>query len=173
MFMYVEYTPDKKKEYKHGRRVYEFSPWSFVWNNDSYYILGHSKHHDKAVTFRVDRIAAPKLTELPAIPMPDGFDLATYVQSVFSMYDGPMLDVTLKCENAQMKTIIDRFGEEARTERADSGHFYAKVCVSASQTFYGWVFGMGGAIEIVNPAEAVGSYRDMLGRAYSITVEKP
>ncbi len=171
-FMYVEYTPDKKKEYKHGRRVSEFCPWKFVWDNDKYYIIGYSKTHGKAAKFRVDRIAAPKLTDLPAVPMPEDFDLAAYVKSVFQMYDGPMLDVTLKCRNELMKSIIDRFGEDVETEIADAEHFKAMVSVSASKTFYGWVFASDGAIEIMKPAEAVQEYADMLNRAKVIAVDK-
>ena len=164
-FMYVEYAPDKKRIYKHGQRIYELSPWCFVWDNEKYYILGHSKHHGKGITFRVDRIASPKLTDLPAIPAPDGFDPAEYVKSVFQMYDGPLLDVTLKCKNEMMKTIVDRFGEDVETKIADAGHFYASAGVYASKTFFGWVFGMDGAVEIVAPAEAVKAYRDMLKKA--------
>jgi len=167
-FMYYEYGPDKKRIYKHGRRIYELSPWAFVWNNDSYYIIGHSKTHDKDATFRVDRIAAPKLTDKQAIPAPEDFNLADYVQSVFQMYDGPTLDVTLKCANDFMKTIIDRFGEDVQTGIADTEHFYAKVRVSASKTFYGWVFGMDGAIQITAPTEAVEAYRAMLNSAKSL-----
>ena len=167
-FMYYEYTPDKKKVYKHGRRVYELSPWAFVWNNDSYYIIGYSESHGKAAKFRVDRIAAPKLTDAAAVPAPKDFDLAAYVQSVFQMFDGPMLDVTLKCENALMKSVVDRFGENAHTEIADEGHFYAKVSVSASKTFYGWVFASDGAVTVTTPAEAVKAYQDMLDRAKSL-----
>ena len=164
-FMYFEYTPDKEKAYKHGRRIYELSPWAFTWDTDNYYIIGYSKTHDKVATFRVDRIAAPKLTDLPAISVPEDFDLATYVRSVFQMYDGPMLDVTLKCKNEFMKTIIDRFGEEVHTGIADAEHFYTKVSVSASKTFYGWVFALDGAIEITAPDEAVNAYKSMLNRA--------
>ena len=161
-FMYYEYKPDKIKVYKHGRRVYEFSPWVMVWNNDHYYILGHSESHGKITTFRVDRIAAAKLTDIDAVPEPKSFNLASYMKSVFQMYDGPLLDVTLKCENAWMKTIIDRFGEKVHTEIAGEKHFYAKVSVSASKTFYGWVFASGGAVEISSPTEAVEEYHAML-----------
>ena len=101
------------------------------------------------------------------MPVPDNFDLAAFVKSVFHMYDGPILDVTLKCENTMMKTIIDRFGDGVPTEISDSEHFHAFVRVSASKTFYGWVFGMGGSIQIVAPSEAVEAYRDMLNRAIS------
>lgn len=164
-FMYYEYGPDKKKTYKHGRRVYTFSPWGFVWDNEKYYIIGYSDKHEKVATFRVDRIAAPKLTEIEAIPSPDGFNLADYSKSVFQMFDGPILDVTLKCENDLMKTIIDRFGESVHTKIADNGHFYTTVSVSASKTFYGWVFGLDGAVEIIAPTEAVNTYLTMLEKA--------
>lgn len=170
-FMYYEYGPDKKKTYKHGRRIYTFSPWGFLWDNEKYYIIGYSDKHEKAVTFRVDRIAAPKLTEMNAISAPDGFNLADYGKSVFQMFDGPMLDVTLKCKNELMKTIIDRFGEGVQTKIADHEHFYAKVSVSVSKTFYGWIFGLDGAAEIVAPAEAMKDYCTMLERAnpYAVT----
>lgn len=172
-FMYYEYGPDKKKTYKHGRRVYEFSPWSFVWSNDYYYIIGFGESHGMAVKFRVDRMAALKLTDMDAVPTPEDFDLAAYAKTVFQMYDGPMLDVTLKCENALMKTIIDRFGEDVETELADKEHFHAKVTVSASKTFYGWVFALDSAVEILAPAEAVDTYCAMLDKARSCTVDKP
>jgi predicted DNA-binding transcriptional regulator YafY len=163
--MYIEYAPDKKKTYKHNRQVYEFSPWAFVWNNDSYYIIGYSESHGKTVKFRVDRIAAPKLTDLPAVTAPEDFDIAAFVKSTFQMFDGPPLNVTLKCENSLMKTVIDRFGEEVCTEIADVEHFRVKISVSASKTFYAWVFALDGAAEIIDPAEAVTAYRHMLMRA--------
>ena len=166
-FMYYEYGPDKKKEYKHGRRQYEFSPWAFVWDSDKYYVLGHSKHHGKAVTFRVDRIAVPKLTEQDAAPMPNDFDLAAYTKSVYQMYDGPMMDVTLRCENYMMKTIIDRFGEDVPTQMDGKVHFTANVSVAGSKTFYGWIFSLDGAVKITAPEEAVAEYHTMITRAKS------
>ena len=164
-FMYVEYGPNKRKTYKHGQRIYEFSPWTFVWNNDKYYVIGYSEHHGKAAKFRVDRIAAAKLTELSAVPMPEDFDLADYVKSIFQMYDGPLLNVTLECENVLMKAIIDRFGEDVETKIADREHFCVTVRVSASKTFYGWVFSSDGAVKIISPVEAVNEYQAMCNRA--------
>ena len=120
----------------------------------------------------MDRIAAPKLTEVDAVPMPEDFNLAAFVKSVFQMYNGPLLDITLRCDNAMMKTIIDRFGEDVQTKIADPGHFYAKVSVLVSKTFFGWLFGMDGAIRLVALAEAVEAYRAMLGRAANASIIK-
>ena len=171
-FMYHEYTPMKKKVYKHGRRVYELSPWHLAWDSDKYYVIGYSKHHSKGIKFRVDRIASPKMTDLPAIPAPDDFNLAEYVKSVFQMYDGALLEVTLQCKNDFMKTIVDRFGEDVETSIADDEHFNAKVKVHASKTFYGWLFGMDGAVRIIAPDEAIITYSDMIKTAASITIKK-
>ncbi len=164
-FMYIEYSPGKQKTYKHNRQVYELSPWAFVWNNDCYYVTGHSESHGKAVKFRVDRMAAAKLTDVPAVPAPEDFDLAAFVQATFQMFDGPMTDVTLRCENSLMKAIIDRFGEDVETTVIDKDHFSVTVRVSASKTFFGWVFASDGAVEIISPDETVAAYRGMLARA--------
>jgi len=90
---YFEWGADKKKVYKHRRKDYHFSPYGLIWNNDRYYAVGWSDSHGKIITLRVDRIAAPKLTDEGAEPRPEGFDMAFYAESVIQMYDGPVRDV--------------------------------------------------------------------------------
>ena len=77
------------------------------------------------------------------------------------MFDGEEEMVTLECENPLMKVIIDRFGEEVDTERISQDKFLAKVSVSTSKTFYGWVFLFGGQIKIVGPDKVKKEYIDM------------
>ena len=158
-FKYYEYDRNKKKDYKHNRHTYTFSPYALLWNSDRYYAVGYSDKHGKVITFRVDRIATPKLFDAPAVPKPEGFDIKLYTKSVFQMYDGSALQrVTLKCENDLMKSIIDRFGEDVETEILDDGHFTAAVDISVSQTFYGWVFSFGGRIQIFSPDIVASEY---------------
>lgn len=57
-FKYYEYDHNKKKIYKHKRKVYELSPYVLIWNGDNYYTIGYSASHGKIIKFRVDRIAA-------------------------------------------------------------------------------------------------------------------
>ena len=45
-----------------------------------------------------------------------------------------------------MKTIIDRFGEDVQTLAYDVTSFRVLAEVSASPTFFGWVFGFGGKV---------------------------
>ena len=64
------------------------------------------------------------------------------------MYDDYDCTVELLCDNELMKTIVDRFGEEVQTRRADAERFIATVDVSVSSTFYSWVFTYVGKIKI-------------------------
>jgi len=157
-FKYYEYNSRKQKVYKHNRRLYCLSPYTMLWNNDCYYVLGYSDSHGKVATFRVDRIAAPELCDEPAVPAPEGFDPSVYSKSVFQMYDGAEQAVTLKCENTLMKSVIDRFGEDVETSVLDEGHFSARVHVSASPTFFGWVFSFVGKMEIIAPQIVADEY---------------
>lgn len=105
----------------------------------------------KVVTFRVDRMCRPELSESVFCPRPEGYDIGKYCRRVFSMYDGADCTVELKCENSLMDDIVDRFGEQVQTGRYDSSHFTARVQVSVSPTFYAGVFTYGGQIEILSP----------------------
>jgi predicted DNA-binding transcriptional regulator YafY len=162
---YFDWNAKKEKVYRHGNKIYSFSPYGMVWNNDRYYTVGWSDSHNKVITLRVDRIADPKLTKRHAVPKPEGFDMAFYAESVIQMYDGAVRDVTLRCENDMMKHVIDIFGEDVKTEITDEEHFTAYVRTPASPTFFSRICTFGGAIRITAPEDVLRSYREMLKAA--------
>lgn len=161
-FQYQEYAQNKEKILKHDGYTYYFSPYALIWNDDCYYAIGFSEKHDKIAKFRVDQMVGLAITEQAAVRKPADFDVSDYFSQVFSMYEGQEQDVVLKCENDLMKHIIDRFGENVYTAPTDDKHFCAKVTVSLSQTFYGWVFSFGGKMKITAPKEAVDGFNAIL-----------
>ena len=165
MLKYHDWSGDKKKVYKHRRRDYAFTPYGLIYNSDNYYAVGWSDTHGRVITLRVDRIASPELTDMPAVPKPDGFNMAFYADEVFQMFDGPLLEVTLLCEDDLMKNVIDRFGEDVDTERTAIGYFVARVRVPASPTFFAWVFSFGGRMRIIKPEDVAKDYREMARKA--------
>ncbi len=141
-FQYYDYTGLKKKVLKNKGEVYKISPYHLLWNGDYYYVIGYSEKKGKIVTFRVDRIAAtPEILEKESVPQPEGFNIADFTKEVFFMYDGDEVTVDLRCDNSLI------------TE------------VSASQTFFGWVFGFGGKVQILASAEIKEQYRQMIMKA--------
>ena len=81
------------------------------------------------------------------------------------MYDGEEVLVDLRCDNSLMKTMIDRFGEDITTSVYDESSFKATIEVSASPTFFGWVFGFGGKVQILAPESVKERYRQMIRQA--------
>lgn len=162
-FQYYDYTGLKKKVLKNKGEVYKLSPYHLLWNGDYYYVVGYSEKKGKVVTFRVDRIAAtPEILEKESVPQPENFNIADFTKEVFFMYDGDNVTVDLRCDNSLMKTMIDRFGEDVTTLAYDMTSFRLITEVSASPTFFGWVFGFGGKVQILAPAEVKEQYRQMI-----------
>lgn len=168
-FQYFDYVGLKKKVLKNKGEVYRLSPYSLIWNDDYYYVVGYSNKRDKIVTFRVDRIASvPEIINENYVPMPSNFNVSDYSKQVFSMYDGEEIEVDLKVHNSLLKTMIDRFGEDVTTLAYDMESFRLRTTVSASPTFYGWVFSFSGKIQILGPDKIKEEYKQMIINATQI-----
>ena len=165
-FQYYDYTGLKKKVLKNKGEVYKLSPYKLLWCGDYYYVLGYSEKKSKVINFRVDRIASkPEILDKDIIPMPDDFDIENYTKEVFFMFSGEKVLVDLRCDNSLMKTMVDRFGEEVTTLAYDMTSFRIKTEVSASPTFFGWVFGFNGKVQILAPESVKEQYRQMIAQA--------
>ena len=164
-FKYTEYNADKQKVYRNDGEVYINSPYGLFWSDDFYYLIGHSEKRKKVVTFRVDRIEGLTILDAPIIPEPDDFEITDFVRKVFEMYDGQETEVELICDNCLMKNVIDRFGEDIKTEKISEIQFRAFVPVSASKTFYSWVFTFAGQMKIAGPETIKNEYMEMLKKA--------
>ncbi len=167
-FKYIDYNAEKKQILRNNGEPYILSPYSLIWNGDYYYVVGFSHTRDHTEAFRVDRIKnTPNILDEKAQKMPKGFDISEYASEVIRMYDteGETVLVTLRCKNELMKYVIDQFGINVPTQPVDEEHFEAKVKVCASSTFYAWVFGWCGEMQITAPEEVKDAYRAMLKQA--------
>lgn len=166
-FQYYNYNEKKERILKHKGQVYEFCPYDLIWNDDSYYVVGFSFSHTKVVKFRVDRIHNPQIVDTIYMHKSSTYNISRYSKEVFQMYDGKTYVVKLKCKKHLMNTIIDRFGEDVKTEIYDNKHFIATVEISASPTFYSWLFTFAGEVTIISPTEVSEEYKNLLKKAIS------
>lgn len=160
-FQYGEYDADKHKVLRNDGEIYINSPYGCLWSDDFYYLVGYSEKHEKVVTFRVDRIIDLEVMDEDIIPEPKDFKISDYAQIVIEMFDGEPLEVELLCDNELMKNVIDKFGENIKTERVSNKQFKAKVSVSTSKTFYSWCFRFAGQMKILGPKKVVNEYKEM------------
>ena len=88
-----------------------------------------------------------------------------FTKEVSSMFSGEKVLVDLRCDNSLMKTMVDRFGEDVTTLAYDMTSFRVQTEVSASPTFFGWVFGFNGKVQILAPESVKEQYKKMLTKA--------
>lgn len=167
-FQYADYSPKKRKVLRHDGEFYVVSPYSLVWDGDYYYVIGFSEMRGKVQNFRLDRIyrSPDLLPDEPIIPAPRGFNLAEYTKEVFRMFgtDSPV-KVPLLCKNYIMNAVIDHFGTRIPVEEVDKEHFKITPLVCPSPTFYRWVFGWNGDMQILDPESVIEEYRAMARKA--------
>ena len=73
----------------------------------------------------------------------------------------PEENAILESDNELMKSVIDKFGENIRTERINEDQFKATVTVAASKTFYAWCFRFAGQMKIAGPRKVKKQYLEM------------
>ena len=93
---------------------------------------------------------------------PASIDTDTYMKSIFGMYHGDKVNVTMLFTKEMMDVVIDKFGEEVDVEIVDDDHFRIKVDVAVSPQFYGWIFGLGQNVMIEFPLRVAKEMKDML-----------
>ena len=126
-------------------QLYRVSPWVLVWENGNYYLIAYTEGRLKH--YRVDKMQ--NVHQLPDTTREGAgeyanFDVNTYMQQMFGMFNGPLKRVTLQCENRFAGAMIDRFGTGVTLVRnPDGDHFNVVVNVQVSPRFYGWVAGTG------------------------------
>lgn len=162
-FQYFKYNVHMNQEPRHDGEVYVFSPYKLIWNGDYYYVVGYSEKHGSIGSFRVDRIVTtPKILDEASKEQPKDFDLNSYLNSMFRMYNGERKQVELICDNDVMDAIIDKFGKDIDVYECDSDSFGVVVYTSIGNVFYSWIFGFGGKVTIKSPEDVKAEYADMV-----------
>lgn len=165
-FRYFDYNLSKKRVYRHDGKWYEVSPYALIYNNDKYYVVGVADDDTEVRTYRVDKMDSVRSTNEPRQGQGifEGVDLSTYTQYTFSMYAGTPQNVVLLFENNFLNVAYDRFGYDVRVKKHDENHFQMEVPVAVSPQFYGWLFGLGDKVEILEPAEVREGMKAMLSK---------
>ena len=129
-------------------------------------MVGWSDKHEKVATFRVDRIyETPEILEDAAVKRPKGYSIADFSEKAFQLFDGERTTVELLCHEDAMNSVLDHFGDKAKTRLVDETNFLLTVEVSLSPTFFAWVFQFGGKIRIQSPEKAKQHFEELKARS--------
>lgn len=163
-FQYFDYSPAKKKVARRDGQPYVLSPYSLVWGNDNYYLVGRSEYSSKILKYRIDRIENLVMLEEPRIKPPKEYSVREFFTQEFTMMSGKPCEVELLAHRVMMNNIIDHFGATVETEIVDEQFVKVTTTTDLSATFYGWIFASEGGIRILGPQEAVDGFQTIVNK---------
>ncbi|MBE6939682.1 MAG: WYL domain-containing protein [Ruminococcaceae bacterium] len=151
-FRYFDWTTEGKKALRKDGALYTASPVALCVDRH-YYLIAYDPQLADYRHYRVDRILQLTVTDQPRDELPQNFDLAAYVKTVFDMYNGETRMVQLRFEQQLLNAVIDRFGADAHMHQADSGYFHLTAPVEVGPTFFGWLAQFGKQAQILGPQQ--------------------
>ncbi len=156
-FHYGQWNIRKKMELRRGGAWYRVSPWCLMWDDENYYLVAFDSTEQKIKHYRVDKMLNLSTLEQPR----EGkdafrqFDAAKYTRSLFGMFGGESMRVSLEGRNDMAGVLIDRFGKEITMIPDGPDHFKAWAEVTVSPHFLAWIIALGDGIRITGPDELV------------------
>ena len=159
-FRYFDRTVEMKKKYRKGGRT--CSPYALAWNDGSYYLVGKQGKYSTLSNFRIDRMENVEILEEKSEPIPEGFDLAEYTATTFSMFSGEVCTVTLRLDNSLVNVVADKFGSDLILIPESDDKFTVSVKLVAGAAFYGWLFQFGDKAEVISPENIRREFLEMM-----------
>lgn len=163
-FPYLEWNLLKKLVPRKGGKLYRISPWSLMWNDENYYLIGYDAEAGMLKHFRVDKMGSIEMLELrrEGEEIFKKCDLSAYSAKTFGMYGGEETMVTLSFPNYLVGVVLDRFGKDVSLQKLSEDRFAVHVKVMVSRQFYGWLAGIGKEAKVTAPEQVKDGYRSYL-----------
>lgn len=169
-FQYFQWNADKKQELRHNGMWYHVSPWQLIWDDEYYYLVAYDSASESMRHYRVDKMLRINLTgkEREGKRQAEISNAAAYSKTLFGMFGGDKISVTLEAENKFAGVLIDRFGKDIPIIKTSDSHFQATVEVVPSDNFISWVISFGDSIKIVSPQSVIESVKKLLETANKV-----
>lgn len=161
-FQYFEWNVNKEMKLRRDGKFYEVSPWQLSWDDENYYLIAHDSRSREIRHYRVDKMIKIGLLSVPREGKSqfEDFDIARYSKKMFGMFAGEEKTVTLRCDRSLTSVMIDRFGKDVAMRNLDETHIRVRMDVAVSRQFFGWVTGLGAAVQIEAPESVVRAYKE-------------
>ena len=156
-FQYAEYASTGKLRLRRDGQLYKVSPWALTWDDECYYMVAYEEQNDGTEGiikhYRVDKMRKIEVCSTSRKGKAEfkNFDLGVFAKKTFGMFGGHDETVTLECKEHLAGVVIDRFGNTANIRALGDGSFRARVDVTVSPQFFGWLTGIGPDMKITAP----------------------
>ncbi len=133
------------------------SPYNLVWQSDHYYLVCNNPKYNNLMHLRLDRIKSVEILDEAVRPVSEvsryiyEIDTADYINKTFNMFGGETASITVKCPNAFIEEICDRFGSDITIFNADADTFCFSTVAMISDGLISFLLQFDG-VEVLRPS---------------------
>jgi len=160
-FRYFEYNVNRERVFRREGTRYRLTPFGLIWDSENYYLAGWDELRKELRHYRVDKMADIAVTGMAGTPRGE-WTAEGYARRHFGMYAGEPCQLRLRFKNNLAGVVIDRFGLDVPLVPDGEEHFTAALEVVVSPPLWGWLFGLGGGVEVLAPDWAVKDFQTRL-----------
>lgn len=166
-FRYFEYNARRERVFRRDGERYRLTPYGLIWDSENYYLAGWDEPRREVRHYRVDKMTDINLTGMKGHPR-GSWTAEGYARKHFGMFSGTPCCLRLRCENRLAGVMIDRFGLEVSLIPDGEDHFTASVDLVVSPPLWGWLFGLGTGVEVLEPDWAAAEFARRLEEAAAL-----
>ena len=103
-FKYFRWNIKKEMELRKDGAWYQVSPWALMWDDENYYLVGYDAEDGKIKHYRVDKMWRISVADRKREGKEQfkAFNMPRYTKSLFGMFGGEEVKVTLEAENGMV-----------------------------------------------------------------------
>ncbi len=163
-YQYVQWTMDKKQVARHDGEYYIVSPLRLIWDDENYYLIGFDEKSRVVKHYRVDKMSNTVIQEdaRSEEALEEKIDAAAFSKKTFGMFSGNDIKVEFQGRKNVAGVMLDRFGTDVWMHPIDEYTFSARVMVTVSPQFFGWVTAIGKDLQITGPENVKQAYREYI-----------
>lgn len=151
-FKYFNLDVNKKKIYRKEGNLYTESPVSLTWDDENYYLITYKEKYDSYTHYRVDKMENINITDDARVLSKQPFDLSSYSKTMFQMFNGQEMAVSIRFDNDLVGVVFDRFGTNIPIIKQGDNHFICNIKVAVSPHFLSWIISFGSKAKVISPS---------------------
>lgn len=165
-FKYIKRRMTERTTSGTEEKSFIVSPYALIWNDDRYYLVSNNSKYDNLMHTRLDRmgkvtILEEKVRSFTEVSEYKGtFDAADYACKHLNMFTGSVKNIELRCSNAIIDDILDRFGCDIPLCMDGEGYFIIRVKTAVSRGLVSWILQYGADIEVRSPKDLVNDVKE-------------
>lgn len=166
LFQYGTYDVNKKFVLHRDGEWYSVKPYSLIWYNDFYYLVGEYEKLGEVRHYRVDRMRRVTVKE-ETFKRPT-INIGEYVKKSFQMFTGPEEWIELQVSNHLFNVMLDRFGLDINITQKNDDSFVFKTKAAMSDGLIGWLLSWGSDVKVLAPDALIERLKERTEKMYHL-----